>query len=228
MIELRGLVKCQGDRAVACGLDLKVQAGESVAIEGPSGSGKTTLLRMIAGLEHPDAGEIRLAGHRVGPQMPPHRRGLAFLFQSSALWPHLSVGENIGFSLGALGRSQRRERVAQLLFNLGLAEAENRDPSSLSGGEARRVALARALAEPRPILLLDEPTSNLDPQTRNKVLDLILAERRSNGTTTVLVSHDAAEASVLADRRLRLIDGLLLSEGFSPRSNPSDSSHDDG
>lgn len=210
MIEVHGLRKRVGERWVARGLDLVVEQGASVAIMGPSGSGKTTLLRILAGLEPADAGEILLAGRRADAQLPPHRRGIAFLFQSSALWPHLSVGENIAFPLAHLRRPVRQRRVQELLEAVGLPEAWRRDPAGLSGGEARRVALARALAARCPILLLDEPTSNLDARTRQRVLALIREESQANGTTTLLVSHDPAETEALAGRRLLLDDGILI------------------
>ncbi len=209
MIEIAGLQKRMGDRLVASELSLVVPAGSRLAIEGPSGSGKTTLLRMIAGLEHPDRGEIRLAGRRADAGLPPYRRGIGFLFQSSSLWPHLSVAENIGFALSGLSSGQRRQRVRELLQQLGLAAAAHRDPSTLSGGEARRVSLARALADRPRILLLDEPTSNLDAASRQSVMELILSEWQADHTTIVLVSHDPEEVEQLADRRLQLVAGQL-------------------
>lgn len=210
VIQIRGLHKRLGERWLARGLDLVVERGASVAIMGPSGSGKTTLLRILAGLESADAGEIHLVGRRADTQLPPHRRGIAFLFQSSALWPHLSVSENIAFPLAHLRRAERAQRVRELLEAVGLPDAWRRDPAGLSGGEARRVALARALAARCPILLLDEPTSNLDPGTRQRVLALIRAESQANGTTTLLVSHDWMETEALAERRLLLQDGILI------------------
>jgi len=210
MIELRGLSKTYGERAVITCLDLHMAPGETVAIEGPSGSGKTTLLRLIAGLERPDAGNIFLGGRCMGPRDSPHLRGIAFLFQSSALWPHMSVSENIEFGLAHLSRAQRRMRSDWLLERVGLKGFAKRRPASLSGGEARRVALARALAPQLPILLLDEPTSNLNDDLREHILDVVAEERAAHGLTVLLVTHVPADADRLADRRLALRGGRLI------------------
>ena len=213
MIEIRALQKQQGGRAVADALCLQVGKGETVAIAGPSGSGKTTLLRLIAGLELPDGGEIRIAGEAVDERHPPHVRGISFLFQTAALWPHLTVAGNIGFGLETLARAAREDRVNELLEQVGLAGFGPRNTASLSGGEARRVALARSLAPRRPILFLDEPTANLDAPLRRQMLDLIASERSAGGTTVLLATHDAGDAEALADRCLNLERGQL-----SPRA----------
>lgn len=213
MIEVHNLLKRQGDRAVADALFLHVMPGETVAIAGPSGSGKTTLLRIIAGLELADAGEIRLGGRQVDFHDAPHTRGIGFLFQTAALWPHMSVAGNIMFGLDGFTRAWREERVAQLLERVGLAGFADRSSPTLSGGEARRVALARSLAPQRPILLLDEPTSNLDTELREQILDLIAEERQANGTTIVLATHEHFDAARLADRCLTMRDGRLASVG---------------
>ena len=209
MIRIRDLVKRWGDRAVADKLALCVAPGEAVAIVGPSGSGKTTLLRMIAGLELPEAGEIRLGGRRVDQRDAPHTRGLAFLFQTAALWPHMTVAENVLFGLDDLPRAERRTRVDLLLERVGLSGFADRYPAGLSGGEARRVALVRALAPRRAILLLDEPTSNLNPELREAINVLVGEERAAGGTTLVVATHDQADVTRLAGRRLILDDGRL-------------------
>lgn len=209
MIELRGVSLCKGKRQIMSSLDLHVRAREAVAISGASGSGKTTLLRLIAGLESPDDGEVRLAGQAVGADKPPYRRNIGFLFQTSALWPHLSVAGNILFGLEPFPRAWRDERLRYLLARIELDGFAARAPATLSGGEARRVALARALAPQRAILLLDEPTSNLNPQLRERMLALIDDERQSRGMTILLATHEALEAERLANRHLTLDGGRL-------------------
>ena len=222
MIELLGVSLRKGERQIMSSLDLHVSAGETVAISGASGSGKTTLLRLIAGLESPDDGEVRLAGHTVGADKPPHRRNIGFLFQTSALWPHLSVAGNILFGLEQFPRAWRDERLRYLLARIELDGFATRVPATLSGGEARRVALARALAPQRAILLLDEPTSNLNPQLRERMLALINDERQARGTTILLATHEALEAERLASRHLTLDDGHLskATEAAACASNP--------
>lgn len=210
MIEIQRLVKWYGKRAVAAGLSLHVAVGESVALSGPSGSGKTTLLRILAGLEAPDSGAIRLAGRNVDFHNAPHTRGIGFLFQTAALWPHMSVADNILFGLEGFPRAWQKSRAEELLERVGLAGFSGRHPGTLSGGEARRVALARALAPQRPILFLDEPTANLDTELRRQILGLIAEERKAHGTTIVLATHEPNDAVQLADRYLTLQNGQLI------------------
>jgi iron(III) transport system ATP-binding protein len=191
-------------RAV-CDVDLDVASGEFVALLGPSGCGKTTLLRLIAGLERPDNGAISFDGAVVASQerfVDPEDRHLGMVFQSYALWPTMTVAENIGFGLRVRGWSkpERNEAVARALSVVKLDGLGARRPSQLSGGQKQRVALARCLAlEPR-LILLDEPLANLDPHLRTSVLDELRRIHREIGATFVLVTHDQAEAMQVADR----------------------------
>lgn len=195
-------------RAVLDRVSLMVAAGEVVAVLGPSGAGKSTMLRVIAGLLAPDAGTVWLDGVDV-TNMPAHRRGVGLVFQDEQLFPHLDVAANIGFGLrmndgGRAGRGERAARVGELLALVGLGGFERRQVASLSGGEAKRVALARSLA-PRPrVLLLDEPLTGLDAELHQRLTGDLATVLRSTGTTAVLVTHDPAEAAAIADRTVLL------------------------
>jgi ABC-type sulfate/molybdate transport systems ATPase subunit len=201
----------RGAQVVLDRLDLEVAAAESVAVLGRSGAGKTTLLRVLAGLEPPDAGRIafgEVVVNAPGVSLAPWRRGVGMVFQSSALWPHLTVGQNIAFALQDRPREWRRARTAELLDAIGLSGLEARYPHAISGGEARRVALARAVAGDPPVLLLDEALTHLDAETKGRLVELIgrLARGRA---TMVVVTHDPDEARLLADRTLELAAGAL-------------------
>ncbi|MCM2255979.1 MAG: ATP-binding cassette domain-containing protein [Vicinamibacteria bacterium] len=194
-LRIEALDKRYGARSVLAGVSLALEAGEWCAVTGASGAGKSTLLRLVAGLEVPDAGHIEICGRRASETrrvlLPPHARGLGFLFQSAALWPHLTVAENIGYGLDA-PRVERDRRVAQLLAAAGLAGHERRRVDGLSGGEARRVALLRALA-PRPaLLLLDEPLAHLDPDSAARVRQLIEQETADFHPTVLVTAHGPA------------------------------------
>jgi iron(III) transport system ATP-binding protein len=193
--------------------DLCVERGELVALLGPSGCGKTTLLRLIAGFERPDDGEIAIAGIRVAggrTWVPPDRRRVGMVFQDYALFPHLTVAQNIGFGLP---RSERPSRLHELLALVGLGGADGRYPHELSGGQQQRVALARALA-PRPsVVLLDEPWSNIDPLRRGSMREELAAILRSIDVTVVLVTHDREEAFSIADRIALMRDGTVVQSG---------------
>ena len=206
LLSVSCLSKRYGDSAlpVVNGLSLDVAEGELVALLGPSGCGKTTALRCIAGFLRPDRGVVRL-GERVldddgGRHVAPEKRGIGVVFQESALFPHLSVRDNVAFGLQGVKRALRADRVAEVLKLVGLTGLEDRAPHALSGGQQQRVALARALA-PRPrLLLLDEPFSSLDELLRAEMRAQVQAALRAEGATAILVTHDQEEALQMADR----------------------------
>ncbi|WP_026369525.1 ABC transporter ATP-binding protein [Kallotenue papyrolyticum] len=184
-------------------LSLQVAEGELLVLLGPSGCGKTTTLRLIAGFERPDQGTIRIGDELVaGPNawIAPERRGVGIVFQDYALFPHLTVAQNVAFGVLRLNRQERAARVAAVLEAVGLSDYAERYPHELSGGQQQRVALARALAPQPRLLLLDEPFSNLDPELRHSLRYEVRAIVRRAGVTTVLVTHDQSEAFALADR----------------------------
>lgn len=210
-LRLSGVTKrYQGHGGIA-DLSLDVAAGESVVIVGPSGSGKTTLLRVIAGLERPDSGEIWLDGRIVaGPKrttVPANERGIGFVFQDLALWPHLTVRGNLDFVAASAG-VEKRFRLARIHDVLRLCRVEpefmDRYPHQLSGGEQQRVALARALVGSPRLLLMDEPFSSLDPDLRVTLRNELAALRRQLRITAIYVTHDAQDAEALADRTIAI------------------------
>jgi iron(III) transport system ATP-binding protein len=206
--------KAYGSVPALAGVHLSVPTGALVAVLGPSGCGKTTLLRCVAGLEHLDAGEIRVAGNVVaGPRthLPAHRRRVALVPQEGALFPHLSVAENIAYGLDRAAR--RSGRVDEVLQLVGLQAHHRRMPHQLSGGQQQRVALGRALA-PRPrLILLDEPFSALDAGLRAELRQDVRDALRADGATAVLVTHDQGEALSLADRVAVMRDGVVVQDG---------------
>ncbi|HEY7878452.1 MAG TPA: ABC transporter ATP-binding protein [Gemmatimonadaceae bacterium] len=205
-----------GTRAAVDAVSLRIAAGELVALVGASGSGKTTTLRMVAGYEHPDDGRVILDGRDI-TALPPQRRDFGMVFQHYALFPHLTVGENVAFGLEARGipKRDRRARAAGALASVGLAGAAPRRVQSLSGGEQQRVALARALIIEPPVLLLDEPLSNLDPTLRRSTREDLRATLRRLGVTALFVTHDQEDAFAVADRVALLKGGKLLQVGTS-------------
>jgi iron(III) transport system ATP-binding protein len=208
------LWKGYADTEVLRGVNLEVPAGSLTAVLGLSGCGKTTLLRVIAGFERAQRGEVSLAGRTLddaGSYVPPEQRGVGYVPQEGALFPHLSVRENVGFGLSR--RERRGETVAALLEMVGIAPLARRLPHELSGGEQQRVALARALARRPQALLLDEPFSSLDASLRSRVREEVHALLRAQGATTVLVTHDQEEAMSLADVVAVLRDGRIVQQG---------------
>jgi iron(III) transport system ATP-binding protein len=185
-------------------LSLAVEPGEILALLGPSGCGKTTTLRLIAGFETLDAGEITIGGRVVGragdPGVPPEERGVGVVFQDYALFPHLTVADNVAFGLTRLPRDERARRVAEILELVGLTAFRARYPHELSGGQQQRVAAARALAPAPAVLLLDEPFSNLDADLRAQMRDEVEKLLRETGTTAIFVTHDQEEAFTIADQ----------------------------
>jgi iron(III) transport system ATP-binding protein len=215
-LELKALHKNYGAVRALDGVDLQVQPGSRTAIVGPSGSGKTSLLRIIAGFEVPDAGRVVLGGQLLadGPQaIPAHRRGIGYVPQDGALFPHLSVADNIGFGL-ARNDPQRAQRIDELMDMVSLDAAMlQRRPHELSGGQQQRVALARALALRPRLMLLDEPFSALDTGLRATTRKAVAQLLQSAGITTILVTHDQAEALSFADQVAVMRQGRLAQVG---------------
>lgn len=212
-VRLRGVAVRYPDGSVPVrGVDLDVAPGEIVALVGPSGCGKSTVLRGIAGLEEIVAGTVELDGRDVAA-VPTHRRGVGMVFQDGQLFPHRTVARNVAYGLEAAGwdRRRRRARVAELLELVGLAELADRPVQSLSGGQAQRVALARSLAPSPRVLLLDEPLSALDADLRARLARQIREVLTAAGVSAVVVTHDLAEADVMADRTVRLGPGGVAS-----------------
>ena len=198
-------------------LDLHVGAGEFVVLVGPSGCGKTTALRMVAGLERISAGTLRF-GDRVVNDVPPRQRDVAMVFQSYALYPHLTVAENIGFSLEnkKIPKPERQRRVRDTAAILGLTGQLNRKPRQLSGGQKQRVAMGRAIVREPAIFLMDEPLSNLDAKLRVQMRAEMLAVHRRVGATTLYVTHDQTEAMTMGDR-VAVLRGGALQQAAPPR-----------
>ena len=224
MIHLRGVRKRFGPVVAVDDATLCVERGEVVALLGPSGCGKTTLLRLIAGFERPEAGAVEIAGVPVAGGhvwVPPERRRVGMVFQDYALFPHLTVADNVAFGLA---RAQRETRVRELLALVDLEGLGRRYPHELSGGQQQRVALARALAPSPEVVLLDEPWSNIDPQLRESLRAEVVGILRPLGVTAVLVTHDREEAFSLADRIALVRDGTVVQEAtpeelyFAPAS----------
>ncbi len=225
LLRCEGLSKRFGTAVALDGFDLEVRHGELVALLGPSGCGKTTALRLIAGLEYPDAGTVRVLGRTVaarGTWVPPERRRVGLVFQEWALFPHLDVTANVAFGLDG----DADGRVGEMLALARLEGLAHRMPHELSGGQQQRVALARALAPGPDLLLLDEPFSNLDAQLRAEVRSEVRALLAATGTTAVFVTHDQEEALSISDRVAVMLDGRVRQMGspFEVYTAPADAS----
>src|SRR5437870_1975333 len=205
-VVLKALAKRYGDVGAVDGLSLEVKPGELLALLGPSGCGKTTTLRLVAGFLAPEAGEIWVGDRCLSSPasvVPPERRRMAMIFQSYALWPHMTVAQNVAYGLRfkpGLSRGDREARVREMLRVVQLAGYEGRYPGELSGGQQQRVAVARALVVEPEILLLDEPLSNLDANLRAEMRFEIAGRHETFAITTLYVTHDQAEAMVISDR----------------------------
>ena len=215
-IRLVNVSKSFGAARVIDDVSLVIRSGSFTTLLGSSGSGKTTLLRMIAGLETPDRGEVWLDDRCVYSSerkinVPPEKRGLGFVFQDFALWPHMTVFANVAFGLRVRGEKKNiKERVMSALSSVKLEDYAARYPQSLSGGQQQRVAIARAIATRSPIVMADEPTGALDSKTGAQVLD-ILRTLHQNGTTVILITHDNGIAAK-AERIVRLQDGHIVDD----------------
>jgi putative spermidine/putrescine transport system ATP-binding protein len=213
-IRLRGLVKRYGDQAAVDGIDLDVHRGEFFTLLGPSGSGKTTTLRMIAGFERPDEGTVELAGEEVSGR-PPFERDVNTVFQDYALFPHLSVADNIAYGLRVkkVPKAERRTRTQEALEMVRLPNLGGRKPSQLSGGQRQRVALARAIVNRPRVLLLDEPLGALDLKLRQEMQVELKRIQQEVGITFVYVTHDQEEALTMSDRLAVFNDGRIEQVG---------------
>jgi iron(III) transport system ATP-binding protein len=219
-VRATGLVKTFGAVTAVNDLSFEARAGEFLTLLGPSGCGKTTTLRLVAGLERPDRGEIHVGDRLISSAssrlfVPPERRGMGMVFQSYAIWPHMTVFENVAFPLQELrvSRSEIRERVMTILSTVGLGELHARPAPMLSGGQQQRVALARALVSNPEVLLLDEPLSNLDARLREEMRFELREMQARLGITSIFVTHDQAEAMTLSDRIVVMNAGRIEQEG---------------
>ena len=215
-LQLRQVTKTFADHTAVDAVSLDIAAGESVVMLGPSGCGKTTILRLIAGLETPDAGEVWLFGQRASAPdrilLPTHQRGIGFVFQDLALWPHMTVHEHLDFVTRSAGlcKQERSTRATEILALVRLGDKADRYPHELSGGEQQRTALARALAGRPRLLLLDEPFSSLDPDLRAIMREELRRLHRALHLTTIYVSHDREDAAALATSTVTVRAGRVV------------------
>ncbi|QPM89200.1 ABC transporter ATP-binding protein [Pseudooceanicola algae] len=217
-VDLSETAKLFAGKPAVDGITTRIEAGEFFVVLGPSGCGKSTLLRLIAGLEPLDRGTISLGGTAVsapGLHVPPEERDVAVVFQTYALWPHMSVRDNVAFPLecDGLGRQAARTGADQHLRTVSLTEHADRKPADLSGGQRQRVALARCLASGSGLVLMDEPLANLDPHLRNRMEEELLAFHKASGATVIYITHDQREAMALADRIAVMEAGRFVQVG---------------
>ncbi|WP_326524865.1 ABC transporter ATP-binding protein [Sphingomonas sp.] len=216
VLDVRAVSRRFGDRVAADGVSFALAAGRIACLLGPSGCGKSTVLRMIAGLDRVDAGTIAIDGREVaapGRAVPPEDRGVGLVFQDLALFPHLTVADNVVFGLSGLSRADRRARAVALLGRFHAEALVDAWPHTLSGGEQQRVAMARAMAREPALLLLDEPFSGLDGHLRDRVRASVLADLRAAGATVLIVTHDPDEAMAVADDLILMADGRVVQTG---------------
>jgi ABC-type Fe3+/spermidine/putrescine transport system ATPase subunit len=216
MLSVRSLSRVVGRRPVVADVSFDMVPGEILAILGPSGSGKTSLLRMVAGFDAPSAGSVHLQDRQVSAAgrvlVAPERRGISLAFQDATLFAHLDAVRNVAFAVRAADKAVRMERARAALRDMGLGETEGRDVGTLSGGEAQRVSLARALAADARLLLLDEPFGNVDRLTRIDLLSRLKA-RLSGGLGAIVITHDPADVLELGARVLLMRDGRVVADG---------------
>jgi len=217
---VKGLRKSFGKQTVLDGINFSVRAGETVAVLGRSGTGKSVLLKLLIGLEKPDSGSIRILGQEIAgldmDALNEIRKKMGFLFQQSALYDSLSVEQNVEFPLrrhSKLAEGERKQRVRELLSNVGLEGDLKKMPSEISGGMQKRVALARALALGPEVVLFDEPTTGLDPITASEIGNLIVDLQKQHHITSVVVTHDMHAAKNFSDRMVLLNEGAIRAEG---------------
>jgi phospholipid/cholesterol/gamma-HCH transport system ATP-binding protein len=219
-ILVNDLHKAFGKQSVLNGIDLRVTRGETLSVLGRSGTGKSVLLKLIIGLQSPDSGTVRVAGQEITKleeeQLNEVRKKVGFLFQQAALYDSLTVEENVAFPLSRHTRmsgEEQKQRVRELLGDVGLDQDRGKMPAEISGGMQKRVGLARALALEPEILLFDEPTSGLDPITAGEVGELIVALKQRRKMSAIVVTHDVQQARVFSDRLVLLHQGKILAEG---------------
>ena len=212
MLELRNVSKIYKDKKAVDNVSMYINKGESLIITGPSGSGKSTLLRMITGLEMVSSGEIVLNNNVISSNkyvLNPNERNMSFVFQSAALWPHMTVKENIMFAMNNLNKSEVEYKLNSLLEVAEIKELKNRYPNEISGGEARRVSILRAIASDKEIFFLDEPLTNLNMDLKYKLLDFILDIVKTTNKTMIYVTHDLDEADRIQGRKFIMEKGIL-------------------
>jgi phospholipid/cholesterol/gamma-HCH transport system ATP-binding protein len=230
VIRIKGLYKCFKDHQVLNGVDLQVNKGENLVVLGKSGSGKSVLIKCLVGLIYPDAGELEVFGRRITEldeqELNEMRKKVGFLFQSAALYDSMSVRENLAFPLRQLKndmpRAKKEALIEEVLDDVGLADAIDQMPSKLSGGQAKRIGLARTLILRPEIMLYDEPTTGLDTGTSHEISDLIIRMRKKYNISSILITHDMPCARLTADRIIMLKEGVVVAEGSYKELESSD------